>query len=154
VDFRIGGEVFSATDAGLDASGVSENSLRYREDGVLVEGVIDDGEGNFTPNTTQISAQDYWGAVSGIGSEYVFSQTNFRLRELSLTYNLPKRFLDRSFFTDLSLSAVGRNLFFFYKKADNFDPESTYSTSTRGQGVLYYALPTTKSIGLSLNVKF
>src|SRR5690606_13579132 len=75
-------------------------------------------------------------------------------RELSLTYNLPAKFLDRSFFTDLSLSVVGRNLFFFYKEADNFDPESSYSTTNLGQGVLYYALPTTKSIGLSLNVKF
>lgn len=154
VDFRIGGEVFSATDAGLDASGVSINSLRYREDGVVVQGVIDDGEGNFSPNDIKITAQDYWGSVSGVGSQYVFSQTNVRLRELSLTYNLPKRFLDKSFFTDLSVSAVGRNLLFFYKESDNFDPESSYSTSNLGQGVLYYALPTTKSIGLSLNVKF
>lgn len=154
VDFRIGGEVFSATDAGLDASGVSERSLLYREDGVVVPGVIDDGEGNFSANSIRISAQDYWGSVSGVGSEYVYSQTNVRLRELSLTYNLPARFLDKSFFTDLSLSAVGRNLFFFYKETDNFDPESSYSTSNLGQGVLYYALPTTKSIGLSLNVKF
>ncbi|EIJ38809.1 TonB-linked outer membrane protein, SusC/RagA family [Galbibacter orientalis DSM 19592] len=154
VDFRVGGEVFSYTDAQLDATGVSKKSLQYRDGGVVVDGVIDDGNGNYTQNTENITAQEYWGAVSGIGSEYVFSQTNVRLRELSLTYNLPSKFLDRSFLTGLSLSAVGRNLFFIYKEADNFDPESSYSTSNLGQGVLFYALPTTRSIGLSLNVKF
>ncbi|MEH6679178.1 MAG: SusC/RagA family TonB-linked outer membrane protein [Sediminicola sp.] len=154
VDFRIGGEVFSFTDAGLDASGVSERSLQYRESGVIVEGVVDDGNGNFTPNTELISAQEYWGAVSNIGSEYVFDQTNVRLRELSLTYSLPKKFLKDSFVQNVSVSAVGRNLFFLYKKADNFDPESSYSTSNFGQGVLFYALPTTRSLGLSLNVNF
>ncbi|MDG3582423.1 SusC/RagA family TonB-linked outer membrane protein [Galbibacter pacificus] len=154
IDFRVGGEVYSATDAGLDASGVSKKSLQYREGGVVVDGVIEDGNGGYMPNTENISAQEYWGAVSSIGSEYVFSQTNVRLRELSLTYNMPAKFLDHTFLTAVSVSAVGRNLFFIYKEADNFDPESSYSTSNLGQGVLFYALPTTRSIGLSLNVKF
>ena len=46
------------------------------------------------------------------------------------------------------------SLFFLHKKADNFDPESSYSSSNFSQGVLFYALPTTRSLGLSLNVKF
>ncbi len=154
IDYRIGGEVFSFTDAGMDASGVSKRSLEYREGGVVLEGVVDDGSGNFSANTENISAQEYWGAVSGIGSEYVFDQTNVRLRELSLTYNLPQKFLENTFVQRVSFSAIGRNLLFLYKKADNFDPESSYSTSNFGQGVLFYALPTTKSYGLSLNVNF
>lgn len=154
IDFRIGGEVFSATDAGLDASGVSERTLEFREGGVLVEGVVDDGAGNFVPNTETISAQEYWGAVSNIGSEYVYDQTNVRLREASITYSLPGKFLENIFLQSVSFSAVGRNLFFLYKNVDNFDPESSYSTSNFGQGVLFYALPTTRSLGLSLNVKF
>ena len=154
IDFRVGGEVYSFTDAALDASGVSERSLQFRESGILVEGVVDDGNGNFTPNTTTISAQDYWGAVSGIGSEYVFDQTNFRLREVSLSYSFPSNLLKNTFVRSATLSAVGRNLLFLYKKADNFDPESSYSTSNFAQGVLFYALPTTRSLGLSLNVNF
>ncbi|MFK5973460.1 MAG: SusC/RagA family TonB-linked outer membrane protein [Flavobacteriaceae bacterium] len=154
IDFRIGGEVYSGTDAALDATGVSERSLQYRETGILVDGVIDDGSGNFTQNTTTISAQDYWGAASNIGSEYVYDQTNVRLRELSLTYNLPSKFLKDTFVQRVSFSAIGRNLLFIYKNVDNFDPESSYSTGNLGQGVLYFALPTTKSLGLSLNVNF
>lgn len=154
IDFRIGGEVYSFTDAALDAAGVSERSLEFRDGGVLVEGVIDNGDGTFSPNTTTISAQDYWGAVSNIGSEYVFDQTNFRLREVSLSYNFPSKLLKDTFIQSATLSAVGRNLLFLYKKADNFDPESSYSTSNFAQGVLFYALPTTRSLGLSLNVNF
>ena len=150
IDFRIGGDVYSGTDAALDASGVSKRSLQYREGGVVVQGVHSDG----TPNTTSISAQDYWGAVSGIGSEYVYDQSNARLRELSLTYRFPKKLLEKTFVQNASVSLTGRNLFFLWKKTDNFDPESSYSTNNFSQGVLFYALPTTKSVGLSLNVKF
>ncbi len=154
IDFRVGGEVFSFTDAAMDAAGVSTRSLEFRDGGVLVEGVIDNGDGTFTENTTTISAQEYWGAVSAIGSEYVYDQTNFRMRELSLSYQLPNKLLKDTFIQNASLSFIGRNLFFIYKKADNFDPESSYSTSNFGQGVLFYALPTSRSLGLSLNVNF
>lgn len=154
IDFRIGGEVYSATDAALDANGVSERSLEFRDGGILVDGVIENEDGTFSPNTVTISAQDYWGAASNIGSEYVFDQTNVRLRELSLTYSLPKKFLKDTFIENVSMSAVGRNLLFLYKNVDNFDPESSYSTSNFSQGVLFYALPTTRSIGLTLNINF
>jgi TonB-linked SusC/RagA family outer membrane protein len=150
IDFRIGGDVYSGTDAALDASGVSKRSLQYREGGIVVQGVHSDG----TPNTTSISAQDYWGAVSGIGSEYVYDQSNARLRELSLTYRFAKKLLEKTFVQNASVSLTGRNLFFLWKKTDNFDPESSYSTNNFSQGVLFYALPTTKSVGLSLNVNF
>ena len=41
-----------------------------------------------------------------------------------------------------------------FPELDNFDPEASYSTNNFGQGVLYYALPTTRSLGVSLNVNF
>ncbi len=155
VDFRIGGDVFSFTDSALDASGVSKRSLQYRETGVIVDGVYDEGTTNpGAANTTSITGQEYWGAASNIGSEYVFDQTNARLRELSLTYRFPRSLLDKTFIERASLSLTGRNLFFLWKKTDNFDPESSYSTNNFSQGVLFYALPTTKSFGLSLNVNF
>lgn len=153
VDFRIGGEVYSGTDAALDARGVTKKTLQYREGGITVEGVWDDN-GTLKPNTTNISAQDYWGAISGIASEYIIEQTNVRLREISLSYNFPRAILEKTFIKNASLSLTGRNLFFLYKKSDNFDPEASYSTSNFAQGVLFYNLPTTSSLGLSLNVKF
>ena len=154
IDFRIGGEVYAFTESALDASGASERTLQYREEGVLVEGVIEQEDGSFSPNTTTISAQDYWGAVSGIGSEYVFDQTNVRLREFGLSYRIPGSTLDKVGISGASISVIGRNLFFLHKKVDNFDPESSYATGNFGQGVLFYSLPTTRSFGFSLNVNF
>jgi len=154
IDFRFGGEVFAFTEASLDASGASERTLQYREGGVVVDGVIEQMDGTFVPNTTNISAQEYWGAVSSIGSEYVYDQTNIRLRELGLSYRFPKTVLDKVGISGLTLSVIGRNLFFISKKVDNFDPESSYATGNFGQGVLFFQLPTTRSIGFSLNVNF
>lgn len=154
IDFRFGGEVFAFTESALDGSGASERSLEYREGGVVVDGVIEQMDGSFEQNTTSISAQDYWGAVSGIGSEYIFDQTNIRLRELGFSYRIPKSVLNNLGVNSATISVIGRNLFFLYKNVDNFDPESSYATGNFGQGVLFYSLPTTKSLGFSLNVSF
>ena len=157
IDFRIGGEVFSGTDAALDGSGVSERSLKYREEGVVVDGVVNEGseeEPNYVQNEQEISAQDYWGAVSGIASEYIYEQTNFRVRELTLSYNIPQSVIANTFIQRASVSLVGRNLFFIYKDSPNFDPESSYSTSNYAQGMLYYNLPTTRNYGFNLEISF
>ncbi len=156
IDFRIGGEVFSGTDAGLDATGTSARTLDYR-DGIVVDGMVNTGTPEdpvYEPNSLQITGQDYWGAVSGITSNYIYSQTNFRLRELTLTYSLPKSILGNSVVKGLSVGLVGRNLFFISKDIENFDPESSYSTSNYAQGMLWYNLPTTRSFGFNLNVSF
>jgi TonB-linked SusC/RagA family outer membrane protein len=154
IDGRFGGELYSGTDAGLDAAGVTERTLKYREDGILVDGVWLNDEGNYVENDTRISAEDYYGALAGIASEYVYDATNIRLREASLTYNFPQSMLDGTFIQGASLSLIGRNLFFIHKEMDNFDPESSFSTSNFSQGVLWYNLPTTRSFGFNLNVKF
>jgi TonB-linked SusC/RagA family outer membrane protein len=154
IDFRFGGEVYSGTDASLDASGVSTRTLEYRETGVVLEGVLEDGNGGYVANDKQITGQQYWGSVSGIASEYVYDQTNVRMREIAISYNFPQTLLEKSFIQNASVSLLGRNLFFFYKDIDNFDPESSYSTSNFSQGILYYNVPTVRSIGLNLNIKF
>lgn len=158
IDARIGGEVYSGTDASLDATGVSTRSLKYREEGVVVDGVKEvegeNGEITYVENTSEITAQQYWGSVSGIGSEYVYDQTNIRLREASFVWNIPSTLLGDGFIKSASLGVVGRNLFFIYKEMENFDPELSYSTSTFSQGMLFNPLPSSRSIGFNLNVKF
>jgi TonB-linked SusC/RagA family outer membrane protein len=156
---RIGGQLYSGTDAGLDASGVSSRTLKYREEGVVLPGVVnmaapDAAEPEFQPNTTKITGQQYWGSYSSIASNYVYDQTNVRLREASLTYNLPASLLQGSPFKSGSIGLVGRNLFFLYKEIENFDPESSFSTSNFAQGVLFYNLPTTRQYGINLNLRF
>ncbi len=154
IDARIGGKIYSQTSASLVAQGITTETLEYREDGITVDGVVEESEGVYTQNTTLISAQDYWGSVSDIASEFVFDQTNIRMRELVLSYNLPRTILKDGFIKSASLSFVGRNLFFLYKEMDHFDPEANLGTGNTGQGIMSYNLPTVRSLGFNVNIKF
>ncbi len=156
IDFRVGGNLYSGTDASLDSHGVSDRTLKYRN-GVTLDAVYNSGTPEkpvWTKNTTKITGQQYWGAVSGIASNYVYSQTFVMLREISLIYHFPKKILGKHFIKDVSIGVVGRNLAFLYKKMENFDPTSSYSTSNYAQGMLYFTPPTSRNIGFNLYVKF
>ncbi len=157
IDIRVGGQIFSGTDASLDASGVSEKTLEYREEGITVDGVVNTGTTEspvYETNTVEITGQQYWGSYAGIASNYIYDQTYVKLRELSLSYQLPRNVFENTFIQSVSVGLIGRNLAFLYKDLENFDPISSYSTSNFAQGILYFTLPTTRSIGFNVNVKF
>jgi len=155
IDGRFGGQMYAGTESAMDGAGNSAKTLEYREDGIVVDGVIRQDDETFMENTQAITAQEYWGAMSGIGENYIMDQTNVRLRELAITYNFPTSILGNSIVKGASISLIGRNLFFIYKGFEGgFDPESTLGTSNAGQGLLYYSMPTPRSYGFSLNVKF
>jgi hypothetical protein len=153
IDARVGGQVYSSTNSSLDGSGVSVQSLDYRESGITVEGVVEQDDGSFVPNTTQITAQQYWGAHSGIGANYVYDQTNVRLREFAFGFSIPKSILGNTGIQGATLSLIGRNLFFLQKDIPHVDPEAALGTGNNGMGILSNNLPTLRSIGLNLSVK-
>ena len=154
IDARVGGEVYSQTSAALTSAGVTKESLEYREEGILVDGVVKQADDSYLPNTVTISAQDYWESVSDIASAYVFSQTNIRLREFVLSYNVPRSLLVNLPIQNASIGLVGRNLFFLYKDVPDVDPEASLGTGNSGQGIISYNMPTARSIGFNINVKF
>ena len=156
IDGRFGGELYSGTDASLDAAGVTERTLQYR-DGVKLDAVVNTGTPEspvYVPNENTITGQQYWGAMNRIADYHVYKQTNIRLRELAITYNFPSKLFANTVIDRVSLGLIGRNLFFFYKDIENFDPESSFSTSNFSQGVLWFNLPTTRNFGFSLNINF
>ncbi len=150
IDGRVGGEIYSVTSASLDGSGVSERSLLYRDGGVVVDAINSD---TGSANTESITAQEYWGAMSGIAENYVYEQTNVRLREFAFTYNFSRDLVQKIGLNSASLGLIGRNLFFFYKKADDIDPDATLGTGLNGQGISINNVPTVRSLGLNLNLK-
>jgi TonB-linked SusC/RagA family outer membrane protein len=154
VDFRIGGEVISYTQAREAGLGISEVTLAGREGGIVVDGVVSNGNGTYSPNTTSITSEQYWTAIgqrSPIAEPFIYDATNIRLRELVFGYSLPKRLLAESGFKSIDFSLVGRNLFFFVNKAKYFDPESGAGTGNL-QGVESFNIPSTREYGV--NVKF
>lgn len=154
IDARIGGQIYSATNASLDGSGVSVESLQYRDGGLVFDGVVEQEDGTFIANTTEITAQQYWGAYSGIGANYVFNQDNIRLREFVLGYTIPASSLTGSFLQSATISLIGRNLFFLSKDIPHVDPEATLGTGNSGMGILSNNLPTLRSIGFNVSLKF
>ena len=116
IDASFGGKVLSFTQGSLDQSGVSKNVGEAMDRGyVELEG-------------TQIKdVQGFYGKVGNIdGSSeyYIYKRTNVRLRELSVGYNLPAKWMEKSkVFKNINLALVARNLFFFYKDAP-FDPDA------------------------------
>jgi hypothetical protein len=152
----MGGEAIDWTRNELGSNGAIEASLEGRE-GMVLDAFVNTGTSEspvYSANTTETTAQQYWAALRGIPGASIVDLTHVRLRELSLGYSLPSRWLDETFINNASISLVGRNLFFLSKEAVGVDPESTLTVSQFGQGLFYYNLPTTRNLGFSLNVSF
>ena len=142
VTARIGGIVYSATQANMDLFGVSEASAAARDRG----GVLLNGR-------SMVDAETWYtaiGAQSGLPQYYTYSATNVRLQELSVGYTIPRRWLK---VCDITVSLVGRNLWMMYCKAP-FDPEAVASTENFYQGIDYFMTPSLRNIGFNVNIKF
>ena len=148
VDGKFGGDVVSVTEAINDFYGVSQASADTRNsNGGFVNVVTTDG------TAAQMTAQDYYtksGGRAGLLGEYVYDATNVSLREFSVGYTIPS---PGEFFESIKLSLIANNLFFFYKDAP-FDPNIASSTGIGLQGVDIYGQPSTRSVGLNINVNF
>ena len=162
IDGRFGGKVVSHTEARLSELGLAERTLEGRENGYVTKGVKALQEGGVwkstgVDNDIKISAQSYWqtiGARGGpVGEAFTYDADNIRLRQLTLSYSLPKTLLSKTPFKSVSASVFGRNLLFISKSAP-FDPEIALNTGLNGQGIDFYSLPTTRQMGFSLNVGF
>lgn len=144
IDGRFGGLVSSSTQQWLDYKGLSQRSADARNNGgVMVNGQL-------------IDAETYYGFISAkadagaVATEYSYSSTNIRLRELAIGYTIPKL---GNTIKNVNISLVGRNLFFFHKKAP-FDPELALSTENSGQGFESFQLPSAASLGATVRVNF
>lgn len=140
---RIGGIVYSATQAAMDNYGVSQRTAASRNEG----GVIVNG-GDIIDTEKWYTAI---GSQSGMPQYYTYSATNVRLQEASIGYTFPKKMLWNV--ADLTISLVGKNLWMIYNKAP-FDPEAVASTANYYQGIDYFMIPNSRNIGFNVRLKF
>jgi len=157
IDGKFGGSVHSGTNRELMMRGLHKKTLEGRETGLEVTGVDNATGETFTMTVAPENLRTYYGFIgeenSGIAEEFVYSTDFIKFRELSLSYNLPKSYLENVFLRDVRFSVIGRNLFFISKKVDNIDPEASLN-NLNSQGIERFGIPATRSLGLSLNVKF
>lgn len=141
---RLGGVVYSRTQAMLDYYGVSEASASARDNG-----------GVYINGSDIIDANKWYTAIGSgdaVPQYYTYSATNVRLQEASIGYTFPKKMLGGLF--DLTLQVVGRNLWMIYNKAP-YDPETVASaTSNFYSGLDYFMMPNTRNFGFNVRIKF
>lgn len=140
---------FKLQSDGTYTATVNGTTTRVYQDGIIVDGV--DASGN--KNSKIVSAENYYHRLYSIGEVNTFDASYVKLRELSLTYKFPTTVLKQLHLQELAVSLTGRNLWTIFKNADNIDPEASI-TSGNAQGVEGYTLPSTRSFGLNLSLKF
>jgi hypothetical protein len=142
LDGHFGGQVVSLTNSVLDAYGVSAATAKARDNGGV------------NVNGKNVNARDYYTQIdgrNGLASEYVYSATNIRLREVTFGYTLGGLFNNKVH--NVGLSLLARNLFFLKNNAP-FDPDAALSTANGLQGIDIFNLPTTRSLGFKISAQF
>ncbi|MGH2648105.1 MAG: SusC/RagA family TonB-linked outer membrane protein [Ginsengibacter sp.] len=163
MDGRVGGVIVDGTEMNLAFSGIPEVTTKYREGGLDLGGV--DVNGN--PVHTTINAQQFWQTVSnqryGTAEFFAYDATNFRVRELSLGYDIPLH--SNLFIKGARISAIARNVLWIYrgksildipgigKRKMTFDPDMSLGNGNF-QGISYGTLPATRTYGLNLQLTF
>jgi len=173
VDYKYGGDLFSNTTAFLLGRGTTTDT-EDRDTPKVVPGVlgdpntlqaIKDTNGNPIENNIQVLENNIWFQAQGGGafgvnapSEFsVFDATVVRLREVSLGYDMPKSWLQKTPFGAINLSLTGRNLWYNapnFPKGTNFDPEVSTLGAGNAQGFDFNAAPSVKRYGVTLRATF
>jgi TonB-linked SusC/RagA family outer membrane protein len=151
VDFKSGYKIMSNSNLNFLREGLSKPSLVGREGGVVFDGVNADG----SKNTTAVEAETFYTQYrsTNIATPFIYDGSFVRWRSVSLSYDF-KDLVSKTFIKDLTVSAVCNNVLMLKKYIDNLDPEAQVSASDNLQGIETHTMPTTRSYGFNINIKF
>ena len=155
LDIRYGGDIISRNISDLRRQGAAiETADRTRT--YVIDGVIANPDGTFRQNTTQITAENYFDDLYGLGkAEFVvFDASWLRLREVALTYALPKALTDKTFFGNVELGLNARNVFLYAPNVPHIDPEVNAQGQSNSQGLEFNSLPQSRTYGGSIRLTF
>ena len=176
-DVKVGADLFSMSMRSAFISGKAQETVAGREEwyrseerrmeagmtqsewrasgnceGYIVPGVIDNGDGTYRENNIPVNPQDYWTHAGNYApSTFIYDNSYIKCREITFGYTFPEKWLGK-FVKSLSVSFVARHPFTIWKNIPNIDPDSGYNTS--GMGLEYGSLPSRRSYGFNVNVKF
>ncbi len=170
IDMQKGGNVFSLDTYYGYATGLYDNYTSGLNDlgnpvrntlanggGVILNGVKEDG----TPNDIRVradqgdGANNPWGYLSNTAPSqaHVYDASYVKLRNVTLSYDLPEKMIRSAYIKKLTIAAIGRNLWIIHKKLPYSDPEAGLSAGNI-QGYQSGAHPTIREIGASIKVQF
>lgn len=154
-DFTKGGDIYSTTVNTLLSRGLTKDTDFDRYLPLVLPG--SDGNGN--ANGVQTNAVNIYfeNFLSGPSELYMYDATNVRLRELSLSYSIPQKYLEKSPFGGISITLSGQNLFYYVPnvpKHTRFDPETSSLGVANGRGIELLTAPSSKRFGGSIRLTF
>mgnify|MGYP003525188866 FL=1 len=172
-DYQKGGCVYSSYLTDLLGRGVTKDT-EDREGLRIISGVygdvntlqpILDADGNYIQNTTTIQEDGLWFsdgtfstfAINSVDEVAVYDATVLRLREVTLGYSIPKKYISKLKLNGAEVSFVGRNLWFWapnVPKYSNYDPTANSYGETNVQGIDYTSAPSTKRFAFNLKLTF
>jgi TonB-linked SusC/RagA family outer membrane protein len=171
LDWKQGGEMFSESKylAYFTGNGI-ETTYNDRNGFIIpnsVNEVITGGVQTFVENTTPIYSQTGAGkgTVTGfynsqnnaiISKDFIVSKTFVRLRDISITYNLPNKLIKNTGLTNVSFSLYGKNLALWTPNENAYvDPEiSTFGTGVVGEFGESFATPSQRVYGTTIKLTF
>jgi TonB-linked SusC/RagA family outer membrane protein len=165
IDFKLGGKMLSGTNFNAMRHGLHKATLVGRDNLISDKGVSDPGgwvlntdgvDANGVTNTVAAKVEDYYSVVRGSGlvEPVIYNAGFWKLRQITLGYDFTKFIPERIPVKGLRLNFVANNVLMLKKWVDNIDPESFGYTSDNVVGMESPGVPTTRSIGFNLNVKF
>lgn len=152
IDYKLGGKVLSGTNFNAIRHGLHKRSLEGREGGVIGKGVNQAGQ----PNTVAAPVQTYWEHLRSqqIIESVIYNAGYWKIRQVSIGYDFTKYIPAKWPIKGLKLDFVANNVLVLKKWIDNIDPESFGFGSDNQVGLESPGLPTTRGLGLNLNIKF
>ena len=160
VDFRIGGDLYSATASNLYTRGNAAGTVvnGERQDFIVSNSVVQTPNG-YTENKVPVTHQNYWERIGSTGNYglpemYTYDATNIRLRNITLGYDFNKAMLKNTPFQRLRLSATCNNVWMIHYNLPGIDPESVSATNTNATGFENGAAPTSRSFTFNVTVGF
>lgn len=164
LDARFGGKMFSGTNHALQAGGAAAATVvNGARDKFVVDGAIESevaGKTVYTKNTVEVTPQDYWGAIVGrsgnlgINEANIYDATSVRLRNIALSYTLPKSLLKNTPITKAKLGISCNNVWMIKSYMNGIDPESVFATGSNATGYEFASSPTTRSFLFNITLGF
>jgi len=161
IDMRIGGDIFSSTEANLTFAGFSETTLKGRE-GMVVDGVVDvqdyelnpDGDPIYEENTIETTAESYWHSLGeyrhAVGEPFRRDASYVRVREVLLGYSFS---INSNVIQGIDLALYGRNLGFLYNAVEIIDPNVSVGIGNI-QGLESLSVPSSRTYGINARFIF
>jgi len=158
LDYRQGGVLFSETVGALRRAGVAEETLENRGGTFIIDGLVENADGSYSQNTTPVQdVESFWNNYSSgnVHEGNTFSSTYVKLREVKIEYELPRRWIENTPLSSLTVGVEGRNLFLLYSEVPHIDPETgLFGSASNGQGIEWNVLPSTRSYGANIQLRF